>query len=198
MTISRDQLLEEMKRTAALLEGHFLLSSGLHSPQYMQCAKLLQYPAVAERVGLALGELVRDYDVDVVAAPAIGGILVAHEAARALGVRGVFSEREGGVMTFRRGLDIGRGERVAAVEDVVTTGGSMKETIRAALERGAEVVVTGCIVDRSGGKAELGYPLKSLLRVTIPTFQPEHCPLCRDGVPLVKPGSRLRTGPNKS
>lgn len=189
-TISYDDLQEEMLRTSALMEGHFLLASGLHSPKYLQCARLLQYPDLAERIGESIASLLRSVEIDVVAAPAVGGILVAHEVARALGVRAVFSEREGVVMTFRRGLEIDSGERVAVVEDVITTGGSIKETIGAVKEHGAVIAGAACILDRSGGQADLGVPLLSLAQLTFPTYQPEECPLCREGRPLVKPGSR--------
>jgi orotate phosphoribosyltransferase len=189
-TLSVVELQLEMARTKALLEGHFLLSSGLHSPKYLQCARLLQFPDLAERIGASLAALFGDLQVDVVAAPAIGGILVAQELARALGTRAVFSEREGPEMTFRRGLEIDKGERVVVVEDVITTGGSIRETMDAARRRGAEVVGAGCIVDRSGGKTDFGMPIVSLIKFSIPTYTAEACPLCKDGLPLVKPGSR--------
>lgn len=188
--LSSEELLEALTRTGALLEGHFLLTSGLHSAKYMQCARLLQYPDLAERIGASIADLLKDQEIDLVAAPAIGGILVAHEVARALGVPSVFSEREGGVMTFRRGLGIEPGKRAVVVEDVITTGGSIKETINTIIERGGDVVATACIVDRSGGKVDLGYPLHALMTMEIAVYKPEACPLCEQGLELVKPGSR--------
>ncbi len=188
--LNPEELEKVLEQTGALMEGHFLLSSGLHSDHYMQCARLLQFPDLAERVGASLVLLVADEAIDAVAAPAVGGIIVAHETARALGVRAVFSEREGGVMTFRRGMRIEPGERVLVVEDVITTGGSIIETIEAVKAGGGRVAGAGCILDRSGGAVELGYPLRSLLSLTIPAYRPDECPLCRKGVELFTPGSR--------
>jgi|YNPBryunderm2012_1023409.scaffolds.fasta_scaffold00614_9 orotate phosphoribosyltransferase len=181
-----------LHETGALLEGHFLLSSGLHSPQYVQCARLLQFPPVASQVGAALAERFEALGVrpQVVVAPAIGGILIAHEVARALGVRCVFTEREQGVMTLRRGFVLDRGEPVCVVEDVVTTGGSTRETLAVVAQAGAQAVAVGAIIDRSDGRAEFGLPFAALVKLTIPTYAPQECPLCRAAIPLVKPGSR--------
>lgn len=177
----------------ALLEGHFLLTSGLHSNRYVQCAKVLQYPEKAALLGAELAAFFRDQGVDVVIGPALGGILVAHEVARALGTRAIFAERENGVMALRRGFAVERGERVLVVEDVVTTGGSSREVIKLIEDNGAEAVGVGALVDRHTGTLDFGIPFHALLRLEIATYQPEDCPLCREGIPLVKPGSRRFT-----
>ena len=190
MIFKNEELTQEFERTGALLKGHFLLSSGLHSSRYLQCAKILQHPDLAGRIGESLADKVKDFQIDVVAAPAIGGILVAHETGRALGLRAVFSERENNKMTFRRGLEIKQGEKVMVVEDVITTGGSIKETITAVQEAGGEVVVLGSIIDRSNGKFDLGIPYKSLLQVDVPAYGREDCPECKKGTDAIKPGSR--------
>jgi len=176
--------------TGALLTGHFQLTSGLHSRQYLQCALVLQDPRDAEKVGKLLAEKFSGVKIDVVVAPAIGGILVAHETARALGVRALFTEREGGVMTLRRGFGIAPGERVLVVEDVLTTGGSTRETMEAVSRVGGVVVGAGSLVDRSGGEVDLGVPRRALLTLYVPAYEPADCPLCRQGEPVVKPGSR--------
>jgi orotate phosphoribosyltransferase len=190
MSITKTELLEELKRTGALLTGHFILTSGKHSAQYLQCAKILQYPDLASRIGQAIANSFADAEVDVVAAPAIGGIVIGHEVARALGARSVFSEREDGVMTFRRGLDIQEGERVLAVEDVITTGGSVRETITAVEKRGGVVVGVSSILDRSGGEVQFGYPFKPLLTMKIAAYDPNELPEDLKALPAVKPGSR--------
>jgi orotate phosphoribosyltransferase len=190
--MTSEDLTRELERTGALLKGHFLLSSGLHSTRYLQCAKLLQYPDLAERIGSAIAAKFAGMKIDVVAAPAIGGIIVAHEVARALGVRAVFSERENDVMTFRRGLEIREGERAVVVEDVITTGGSSVETMKAVQAAGGNVVGLGSIIDRSGGKAKLDFPIHSLLQVDFPVYQPDNLPPELQGSTAVKPGSRKR------
>ena len=176
--------------TGALLTGHFQLTSGLHSRQYLQCALVLEDPRNAERIGRLLADKFKGVPIDVVVAPAIGGILVAHETARALGVRSLFTEREAGVMTLRRGFTIAPGERVLVVEDVVTTGGSTRETMDAVSRAGGTVVGAGSLVDRSGGEVDLGVPRRALLTLYVPAYEPADCPLCRQGEPAVKPGSR--------
>lgn len=176
--------------TGALLTGHFQLTSGLHSRQYLQCALVLEDPRNAERIGRLLADKFKAVPIDVVVAPAIGGILVAHETARALGVRSLFTEREAGVMTLRRGFTITPGERVLVVEDVVTTGGSTRETMDAVSRAGGTVVGAGSLVDRSGGEVDLGVPRRALLTLYVPAYEPADCPLCRQGEPAVKPGSR--------
>jgi len=177
--------------TGAVLKGHFLLSSGLHSPVYIQCAKLLQHPDLAERVCRTLAEKVRGLGpVQAVVGPALGGIVVAYELARALGVRGMFAERDNGRMCLRRGFEVSPGERVLIAEDVVTTGRSSLEVAEVVRAAGGNPVGIACLVDRRPDATEPKLPVISLLRIELETFSPEECPLCREGVPLVKPGSR--------
>jgi len=174
----------------ALLRGHFRLTSGLHSSTYLQSALVLQYPEDARRLGAALAARFPGAGVSAVVAPALGGILVAHEVGRALGVRGLFTEREDGRMTLRRGFGLGRGERVLVVEDVITTGGSTREVVGCVEAAGGAVVGVGALVDRSGGQARFEQPFEVLLHLDVANYKPEDCPMCRDGLPLVKPGSR--------
>jgi orotate phosphoribosyltransferase len=189
-TAKTDWVLRLLKKTEALLEGHFLLSSGLHSDRYFQCARLLQYPRHAARVGRAIAELCRPFEAQLVVSPALGGVIIGHEVARALGVRGIFTEREQGIMRLRRGFAITAGERVLVVEDVVTTGKSTLEAVAAVSAAGGVVVGMAAIVDRSGGVA-FPYPFRSLLQLKVATYAPADCPLCREGkLPAIKPGSR--------
>ncbi|MBE3588937.1 MAG: orotate phosphoribosyltransferase [Thermoanaerobacteraceae bacterium] len=194
--LSRDEILRIFSQTGAMLTGHFLLTSGRHSDRYFQCARVLQYPRHAE---LLCSELARQWGegikgVDVVIGPALGGILVAYEVARSLGVRNIFAERENGVMTLRRGFNLSPQEKVLVVEDVVTTGGSVREVINLVRERGAQVVGAAALVDRSNGTVDLGVPFRALLIVPAVSYSPEECPLCRQGIPAVKPGSRDLSG----
>ncbi|MBN2356267.1 orotate phosphoribosyltransferase [candidate division KSB1 bacterium] len=188
--MTREKAIEIFKQTGALLEGHFRLTSGLHSPQYFQCARVLQYPQHAEGFCRAIADHFRDAGVEVVISPAIGGIVVGQEVARLLGCRAIFAERESNVMTLRRGFEITAGEKVLAVEDVVTTGGSIKEVIALAQQAGAQVVGAAFIVDRSAGRAQFSVPFFATLKMDVVTYQPDDCPLCRQGIPVVKPGSR--------
>ena len=183
-------LLTIFQETGALLEGHFQLTSGSHSARYLQCALVLQHPEHAEFVGRALAARFSDDRVEAVIAPAIGGIIVAHETARAIGARALFTERDDGVMTLRRGFRLSRGERVLVVEDVVTTGGSTRETIEAVIGADGVVIGAGSLVDRSGGTVDLGVRRQSLLTLDVPSYDPSECPLCRQGVPSIKLGSR--------
>jgi len=183
-------VLDLFRRVGALHEGHFRLTSGLHSSGYLQCALVLQYPREAEALGVALGERVRALAADVVLSPALGGIVIGQEVGRALGVRAIFAERQDGALTIRRGFTFLPSDRVLVVEDVVTTGKSTRETIDAARAAGATVVGAGSIIDRSGGNQGLDVPYYSLATVTFPTYQPDACPLCAAGKPIVKPGSR--------
>jgi orotate phosphoribosyltransferase len=188
--MTSDQVLDIYKNTGALLTGHFLLSSGLHSEQYLQSALVLQQPDIATKLCAALAEDFKSSRIEVVIAPALGGVFVSHETARALGVRALFAERVNGELTLRRGFTIKPGERVLVVEDVITTGKSTKETIEVVKQAGGIVVAAASLVDRSGGKADLGVPYKSLVTLNVPTYTPEACPLCKSGSTPVKPGSR--------
>jgi orotate phosphoribosyltransferase len=188
--MTQDEVLGIYKRTGALLTGHFLLSSGLHSEQYLQSALVLQLPDIATELCAGLAGHFKDKKIEAVIAPALGGVFVSHETARALGVRALFAERVNGELTLRRGFTIKPGERVLVVEDVITTGKSTKETIEVVKKAGGVVVAAGSLVDRSGGKAELGVPYKSLVTLNVPAYTPEACPLCKAGSAPVKPGSR--------
>ena len=185
-----EEVLEIYKKTGALLTGHFLLSSGLHSEQYLQSALVLQQPDIATKLCAALAEHFKGMNIQVVIAPALGGVFVSHETARALGVRALFAERVNGELTLRRGFTIKPGERVLVVEDVITTGKSTKETIEVVKKAGGDVIAAASLVDRSGGKAELGVPYKSLVTLAVPTYAAEACPLCKAGSTPIKPGSR--------
>jgi orotate phosphoribosyltransferase len=192
-------IIEVFRNTGAYLSGHFRLTSGLHSDQYLQCARVLQFPAFAERMGRELAvQLVpaaASGDAaacDLVAAPALGGLIIGHEVARAIGCRFLFTERDGsGKMVLRRGFSVEPGETAVVIEDVITTGGSTREVIDLLQAAGVRVLAAGSIIDRSGGAADLGVPRKSLAVLETSTWQPEECPLCRDGVPVEKPGSRI-------
>src|SRR5437763_4337017 len=184
------EVIERFKRTGALLEGHFVLTSGLHSERYLQCALVLQHPPEAEAFGRALGERFRAEGIETVAAPAIGGLVIGYEVARALGARSIWTEREQGRMTLRRGFTVRPGETILVVEDVITTGGSTRETIEALRTAGARVIAAASIIDRSGGRADVGVPRIALATLDVPALVPAACPLCAQGVPAIKPGSR--------
>jgi len=188
--MTSDEVLEIYKKTGALLTGHFLLSSGLHSDRYLQSALVLQQPDLATKLCAALAKNFAGMKIDLVIAPALGGVFVSHETARALGVRALFAERVNGELVLRRGFSIKQGERVLVVEDVITTGKSTKETINVATKAGGVVVAAGSLVDRSNGKADIGVPYKSLVTLDVPTYTAETCPLCKSGSTPVKPGSR--------
>jgi orotate phosphoribosyltransferase len=189
-----DEVIDRFSKTGALLEGHFVLSSGLHSTKYLQCALVLQHPSEAEAFGQAIAENFSEQQVETVAAPAIGGIVIGWEVARALGIRSIWTEREQGQMTLRRGFTVRPGERILVVEDVVTTGGSTRETIEALRDAGALVVAAASIIDRSGGHADVGVPRIALATLDVPVHAPDACPLCTQGVPAIKPGSRKGRG----
>ena len=184
------------KSTGAYLNGHFRLTSGLHSPEYLQCARVLQYPAHAEHFGQALAQrlkaLTQGMEIGLVVSPAMGGLIIGHEVARALGTPFVFTERGPDTkMTLRRGFSVEPGATVAVIEDVVTTGGSTREVITLLREWGALPVAAGSIIDRSGGRAAMaGVPFAALATLDVQTYSPENCPLCAAGLPVVKPGSR--------
>ncbi len=188
--LTQQQIVEIFEKTGAMLSGHFRLTSGKHSDRYFQCAQVLQYPEYCSLLCQELAGRFKDMEVETVIGPAMGGILVSYELARALGVRSLFAEREKGVMTLRRGFSIKPGEKVLVAEDVITTGGSVREVIELVKNCGGEVVAVGVLVDRSGGKVDLGLRTEALLTTTVATYQPEECPLCKQGIPAVKPGSR--------
>jgi len=185
-----EEVLNEFKKTDALLEGHFQLTSGLHSTVYLQCARVLQYPKNAEQCGRAIAEQFREQGIELVASPAIGGIVIGHEVARALGARFVWTEREVGQMTLRRGFTITPGEKTLVVEDVITTGGSTRETIECLQQAGANVLGAASIIDRSGGDVDVGVPRVALASLKVLAVDPATCDACRQGDPVVKPGSR--------
>src|SRR5436190_4837767 len=187
---SREELLDLFRHSGALLDGHFKLSSGLHSSGYLQCALVLQHPPHAEALGRALGDALRRLDATVVLSPAIGGLIIGHEVGRALGVRAIFAERQDGALMLRRGFMLGENDRVLVVEDVLTTGGSTRETMQVARASGAHVVGAASIVDRGAGTVRLEVPFVALLDMSLPTYEPGACPLCAKGVAIVKPGSR--------
>ena len=192
--MTRDELLDVFRKSGALLDGHFRLTSGLHSPGYLQCALVLQHPPQAEALGAALATRTRDWRATTVLSPALGGVIIGHEVGRALGIRAMFAERQDGALTLRRGFPLSETDRVLVVEDVMTTGGSTRETIQVARAAGAQVVGAASIVDRGAAavsrETELGVPFATLLRIDLPTYDPDQCPLCAQGLPVVKPGSR--------
>jgi orotate phosphoribosyltransferase len=188
--MTRDELLDLFRRSGALLEGHFRLTSGLHSSGYLQCALVLQHPTHAEALGRAIADRTRSLRPTAVLSPALGGVVIGHEVGRALGVRALFAERQDGELTLRRGFVIAENDRVLVVEDVLTTGGSTRETMQVARASGGQVVGAASIVNRSGGRAEFDVPFASLLDVDLPTYEPGKCPLCEQGLPVIKPGSR--------
>jgi orotate phosphoribosyltransferase len=188
--VTNDDVLALFRRVGALLEGHFRLTSGLHSPGYLQCALVLQHPKEAAACGAAISERVRALAPQVVLSPALGGIVIGQEVGRALGVRAIFAERQGTDLMLRRGFTLAPGERVLVVEDVVTTGGSTRETIDVARAAGAVVVGAASIIDRSGGQTAIDVPYHALATMALPTYAPDACPLCAAGSTAVKPGSR--------
>ena len=188
--MNANEVIETFKRTGALLEGHFILSSGLHSSVYLQCALALDSTIVAMKFGAAMAEHFKNQQIETVASPAIGGIVIGYEVARQLRARFIWTEREEGRMTLRRGFTVHEGEEVLVIEDVITTGGSTRETIEALSRAGAKVVAAASIIDRSGGKADVGVPLFSLASLNVPSLNSSDCQLCRDGKPASKPGSR--------
>ncbi len=189
MAHSDDPILSAFHETGAYLRGHFRLTSGLHSPEYLQCALVLQHPEHAEFFGQKMAaELPR---APVVVAPAMGGLIIGHEVARAMHARFIFTERDAsGAMVLRRGFSVEPGENAVVVEDVITTGGSTREVVKLLEEAGARVVGAGSIIDRSGGAADVGVPRIALKTLQVQTYDPDHCPLCQAGDPVVKPGSR--------
>jgi orotate phosphoribosyltransferase len=189
--VTADSVLDRFRQSGALLEGHFRLTSGLHSPGYLQCALVLQHPAHAEACGAEIASQVRSLGAQVVLSPALGGIVIGQEVGRALGIRAIFAERQDGKLMLRRGFTVEPGEKVLVVEDVVTTGVSTRETMDVARAAGAQVVGAASIIDRSGGQQSFDVPYRALATLSVPTYQPESCPLCAAGQPVVKPGSRV-------
>lgn len=192
--MTRDELLDLFRRSGALLEGHFRLSSGLHSAGYLQCALVLSHPQHAEALGRAIADRTRDLRANVVLSPALGGVVIGHEVGRALGVRAMFAERQDGELTLRRGFVLSESDRVLVIEDVLTTGGSTRETMQVATAAGGRVVGAASIVDRSGGAATFDVPFAALLKIDLATYEPDRCPLCAQGLPVMKPGSRPVAG----
>lgn len=196
--MTTEDVLKIFEENQALLKGHFLLTSGLHSSRYLQCALVLQHPKVAETLCAELAAKAnadaRVGQIDLVIAPALGGVIVAHETARALGVRSLFTERQEKTMTLRRGFQIKPGERCFVVEDVVTTGGSTREVMEVVAAHGGVAVGAGSLIDRSfkkdGGAVDLGVPRHALAVLEVPTYKPEDCPMCKEGSTAIKPGSR--------
>jgi orotate phosphoribosyltransferase len=193
-----EEVIEKFKETGALLDGHFILSSGLHSPVYLQCAIALEATAVAAEFGASIAEQFRGRQIETVASPAIGGVVIGYEVARQLGVRFIWTERDEGRMTLRRGFQVHEGERVLVVEDVITTGGSTRETIATLTGAGARVIAAASIIDRSGGNADVGVTRVSLATLDVPAVDPSACELCKRGEPAAKPGSRTRLSKDKA
>jgi orotate phosphoribosyltransferase len=192
---SSGAVLELFRETGAYLRGHFRLTSGLHSSEYLQCALVLQHPKHAEYLGAALAKAMRalkpGLQPSAVVSPALGGLIIGHEVARAFGARAIFMERDAsGAMALRRGFSVEPGETVVVVEDVVTTGGSTREVVEAMRAASADVAIAGSIIDRSGGRVEVGALRVSLATIQVINYPPENCPLCREGIPVTKPGSR--------
>ena len=188
--MKKQEILKLFRQTGALLSGHFRLSSGLHSGNYFQCALLLQNPDIAEKMCSQLAGYFKDDKPTCVVAPALGGMIVSYETARALGVKSLFTERVEGKMALRRGFEIKKEDRVLVVEDVITTGLSTGEVLEAVKSTGARIIGVGCIVNRSGKELDFGVKLKSLVRLDFPIYKPEECPLCKKGIEIKKPGSR--------
>lgn len=183
-------VIDTLKEVGALLEGHFLLSSGKHSNRYCQCAKLLQYPDKAAKVLKVVADKLKDVDFDIIVGPAMGGVVVSYELARQTGKPGIFAERQDGNMTIRRGFEIKKGQKAIISEDVITTGKSFLEVANIIKELGGEVVGIICIVDRRAEGVEVDYPLYSAVKLDIKSYEKEECPMCKEGTPYVKPGSR--------
>lgn len=188
--MTEKQIVELFEKHNALLTGHFKLSSGLHSEKYLQCALILQYPELAEKLSALIAKKFAKTKIDVVVGPALGGITLAYEVARALGVRGLFTERHDGKMVLRRGFFIRNGEKVLVVEDVITTGGSTKEVMEVVKSFGAMVVGIGSVIDRSAHDPDFGVPFAALAKIGVMTFEEKDCPLCKKNIPVTKPGSR--------
>ena len=190
--MKREEILKVLEQVGAIRQGHFELSSGRHSGTYIQCALVLAYPQHADPLGRALAELFKDHSISCVVSPALGGIIIGHEVARALGVRALFVERDrSGQMALRRGFELKPNERVLVIEDVWTTGGSTREAIGVVEQEGGLAVAAGALIDRTGGRLELNVPARALLPMDVPSYEPDDCPLCRAGGIATRPGSRF-------
>ena len=192
MIIKTEEVMKKFEDAGAIQKGHFKLTSGVHSDTYIQCAQVMQHPGFMHNLCSELGKKFRGDDIDIIVGPAIGGIIMAHVMAQVLGpwVRAIFTERENRKMTLRRSFEINQGEKVLVVEDVTTSGSSVREVIDIVKSRQGKVVGVGVLIDRSGGKVDFGIKTEKLLTVDIKTYLPEECPLCKKGIPVVKPGSR--------
>lgn len=189
--LTRDEIIRDLENTGALLNGHFLLSSGLHSEAYVQCASLLKYPHLADKFARELVKKLEEFEVDMVLGPALGGVIISYEVARVIGVPGIFCERKKGKMMLRRNFQINPGQKVLVVEDVITTGGSVKEVLEIIDENGGKTVAVASIIDRTGNKDVFDIPFISLIELNFEVYKPEECLLCRQGSQAVKPGSRF-------
>lgn len=188
--LTQERILEILKEAGVLLEGHFLLTSGRHSNKYLQCAKIFKHAKYSEELCRDLAEKFKDDQIDLVIGPAMGAVIMAYEVSRHLNVENIFAERENGEMALRRNFTVEKGQRVLVVEDVVTTGGSVKEVIKLVEEAGGVVAGVGSIVDRTGGKIDFGTKFKAVISMEVESYEPDNCPICKTGAPLVKPGSR--------
>lgn len=188
--MKESEMKELLEKTGALLEGHFLLTSGRHSGFYVEKFRLLELPWATEKVGKGMADAFADFGIEVVIGPMTGGILLAHETGKALGTRAIFTERVNGKMEFRRGFEIKPGEKVLIVEDIVTTGGSILEVVEAVKEKQGNIIGIALMVDRSGGKAKFDAPTKALLTLNIPSYEAHECPLCQEKIPMTERGSR--------
>ena len=186
--MEKTEVLELLEKAEGVLHGHFCLTSGLHSDIYFQCAKLYQYPRITEMLGIELAAALADVEFDTIVAPAIGAVIIGYETAKQADKRNLFVERKDGTMQLRRGYTLKKGEKVVIIEDVITTARTIKETIEAIKDFGVEIAAVGCIVDRTKGQTP--YNIKSLLQIDPVTYNPDECPLCKQGIPIVKPGSR--------
>jgi len=178
-----------LREAGAVMQGHFLLTSGLHSPVYWEKFRVLEQPRHAERLCHMIATHFQDQNVQLVAGPTTGGVIISYEVAKQLGLRSIFAEREGATRVFRRGFEITPGERVLVVDDILTTGGSVREVISEVKRKGGQLIGIGVLVDRSEGPVDFGAPLFSCYKTSVPTYRPEECPLCREGIPVLKPGS---------
>lgn len=191
--MTREEKIQLLTDAQVLQTGHFRLTSGRHSDKYMQCARVFEDAKYAEPICRDIADAYRNEKIDLVVGPAIGGVIITYEVARQLGVRNIFAERENGAMTFRRGFAVEPGARVLVVEDTITTGGSVKEVIALVKEKGGEVIGVGSVVDRSNGTVDFGVPLHAAVAMEVLSYEESDCPLCRQGLPVTKPGSRVFT-----